>query len=380
LLVDTKLCILNFINAVLQHFFKLSLIWQPERYKVGEILEDVLNHSPKGPKHFYIMSAYVNSNGVKRLEPVLQKFKRDGGKVYAMVGIGQKRTSKQGLQEILKVSDEAWVFHNNYLERTFHLKVYALEQLGKSATVIVGSSNLTGGGLDTNYEVSAKIKLNLRSPKEAKEFNYLKQMFQSYKSDAGDDNKPLCSKLDDSLIRLLEAKGLLDDEDSKKSNIKISSRGSTIFGSKAFPSRKPIKKLGWILVHTEFDSSKKLLRTLKKHYKNDKKWGWRLGHPLKPREESYIVLFECNRDGKIVADGRVKVLSEKPRDSYYNFSFSLEEVNYPTVTMKLQQISDRRPNQGGLMLLREDELSSYIQNAYKDSKPPKYLSDMFGVD
>ena len=58
------------------------------------------------------------------------------------------------------VSDqgELWVFHNNN-PSTFHPKVYLFSS-DHQALLVIGSGNLTEGGLYTNYEVGAVAELN----------------------------------------------------------------------------------------------------------------------------------------------------------------------------------------------------------------------------
>ncbi|HVD38997.1 MAG TPA: phospholipase D family protein [Solirubrobacterales bacterium] len=68
----------------------------------------------------------------------------------------------EGLTLAISLFDEVWVFHDPGA-RTFHPKVYAVEG-DKSAQVVVGSGNLTKGGLFTNYE--AAVHLNLLADSE----------------------------------------------------------------------------------------------------------------------------------------------------------------------------------------------------------------------
>ena len=54
----------------------------------------------------------------------------------------------------------AYVFHNRNLRATFHPKLWVFDD-GADARVIVGSGNLTGGGLFTNYEAGWVADLQL---------------------------------------------------------------------------------------------------------------------------------------------------------------------------------------------------------------------------
>ena len=78
------------------------------------------------------------------------------------VGVSMQRTSVEGLESLLECLDgrgEVWVFHNAN-GRTFHPKMYVFAN-DRSAEVIIGSGNLTQGGLFDNYEASISLTLNL---------------------------------------------------------------------------------------------------------------------------------------------------------------------------------------------------------------------------
>ena len=82
-----------------------------------------------------------------------------GGRVEIVAGIDQGITTKQGLELAMRYSTEAYVFSNPIA--TFHPKVYLFEIPQRRAVAFVGSSNLTAGGLYTNYEASLGVELDL---------------------------------------------------------------------------------------------------------------------------------------------------------------------------------------------------------------------------
>jgi hypothetical protein len=63
------------------------------------------------------------------------------------------------LLEVVGENGEIWIFHNDN-QSTFHPKIYCFSN-SESADVIIGSGNLTQGGLFTNYEASLASNLNL---------------------------------------------------------------------------------------------------------------------------------------------------------------------------------------------------------------------------
>ena len=87
------------------------------------------------------------------------------GHVRMTVGVSMGGTSVEGLESLLECLDgrgEVWVFHNDN-GPTFHPKVYFFSN-DRNAKVIIGSGNLTQGGLFNNYEASIALALDLADP------------------------------------------------------------------------------------------------------------------------------------------------------------------------------------------------------------------------
>jgi hypothetical protein len=136
--------------------------------------------------------------------------------------------------------DELYVYHNSRSEPkyTFHPKLYAFEKESR-AVVFVGSSNLTEGGLYTNYEVNSNFECNLNDRKQAREFRIVKRIFKTY------SNNPGLSKLMTS-ERIEKLRRYLLDETrthwpSPRKGKKTGSK-EVIFGGEAF-SAPPIPKI-----------------------------------------------------------------------------------------------------------------------------------------
>jgi hypothetical protein len=100
---------------------------------------------------------------VRCIADELRAFVAGGGKVRFVVGVDQHGTSREGLQDLLAALEgkgEAWVYHDEESYTTFHPKVYLLSGPGV-ARLIVGSANLTQGGLYSNDELSLAVDLDL---------------------------------------------------------------------------------------------------------------------------------------------------------------------------------------------------------------------------
>ena|GEM_PF-4767995 len=219
----------------------MRLIDQPLRGRLGDMLIGLLESGEF--TDFHILSAYVKASGVERLRGAVESFRKKAGKhVWAGVGIDQRNTSIQGLQGLLSLCDGAWVYHNKSMTSTFHPKVYVLSN-PKKAVVFVGSGNLTGGGLFTNYEAIVRRHYNLVDPKQAARFKEVMQMFTSYTTES-----EFCQKLTPELIASIS-----DDYLSDETKKRVVERGGMetgkspkkdIFGSKTFPAPPLPKGVG----------------------------------------------------------------------------------------------------------------------------------------
>lgn len=138
----------------------LSLISQPDDvFRLG----DYLNSHLKQPDwtEFRAAIAFIKQSGVRHISDALAEFSHRAA-VRISVGIDLANTSKEGLSGLLECVEGrggVWIFHNENAS-TFHPKVYLFK--GKDrADLVVGSGNLTEGGLFTNYEASLSVSLDL---------------------------------------------------------------------------------------------------------------------------------------------------------------------------------------------------------------------------
>ncbi|MDD5163762.1 MAG: phospholipase D family protein [Candidatus ainarchaeum sp.] len=215
----------------------IELIDQPRNKKAGEKLAELLN-LPQTDSFdtFYFMAAYVKKSGVIRLQPYLQRFRQSGGHIKGIVGIDQKNTSQQGLQMLLPLCDELYVYHSESITQTFHPKIYFFEKNNLRAIVIVGSSNLTAGGLYTNYEINCQYDFDLTNQEQLTEYSKYKSIFSSYSS----ATSPCCKCLSPELLNRLIQKNYLGNEEVESgagygSRFESQSAGKEpIFGSESF--------------------------------------------------------------------------------------------------------------------------------------------------
>lgn len=132
---------------------------QPHGQRLGDVLTTRLR-DPSWPV-FRAAVAFVKRSGVKHLIADLRSFAASAH-VRMAIGVDLGGTSVEGLTALLDALEgrgNIWVVHNEN-GSTFHPKVYLFKS-GTRAELIVGSGNLTEGGLFDNYEASLGLELDL---------------------------------------------------------------------------------------------------------------------------------------------------------------------------------------------------------------------------
>lgn len=131
----------------------MELMNQPFSGQLGDRLIELLD---SGEFHtLNIVVAFAKNSGVLRLKNALENFRKSGGTVNVYVGVDLGGTSYEALTALLLYTDTLNVVHAEKAQ-TFHSKIYQFLGDAKSL-LVVGSHNLTGGGLWTNFESSTLI-------------------------------------------------------------------------------------------------------------------------------------------------------------------------------------------------------------------------------
>ena len=105
-----------------------------------------------------IVVAWARRSGVGLLYSALGERLRN---VDVVVGMANRGTSAEALALLLSMSRKVFVYHKHHLQ-TFHPKVYLFDDglnPPANAALLVGSSNLTGGGLYQNIEGNLALEL-----------------------------------------------------------------------------------------------------------------------------------------------------------------------------------------------------------------------------
>lgn len=156
-------------------------------------------------ERFRAAVAFVKRTGTRHISAPLAAFSRSS-QVEIIAGIDHGGTSSEGLQDLLDAvspTGRIVVFHNR-LPYTFHPKIYLFKSSDK-ADLVVGSGNLTEGGLFTNYEAGIHILLDLADPAQAAVLRAIDNTLDAW----ADPDNGLARVLDAGLLAVLVARGLV---------------------------------------------------------------------------------------------------------------------------------------------------------------------------
>ena len=175
----------------------MAIINQPFQGQLGEILKKEIE---KQYSELTIFSAFAKNSGVLRLKEALEEHRKNGGKTTAFIGIDLDGTSYEALLNLYSLCDNLYVIHSESSSTTYHSKVYLLEK-SNAAWCAIGSNNLTGGGLWTNFECCNIETYSL--PTELSNLDNIHEIIQKYMEDSYECSTKISCK--DDIDTLLEA-------------------------------------------------------------------------------------------------------------------------------------------------------------------------------
>jgi len=205
----------------------MKLMNQPFNGQLGDQLIKLLD-SPNYHT-LNIVVAFAKSSGVLRIKNSLENFRKRGGKVNAYVGVDLEVTSYEALTALLLCTNSLNVVHSEK-GQTFHTKIYQF--LGKEkGIVIVGSHNLTGGGLWTNFESSVHISLDMSNSEDIEMLRVQEDYFKSLAS-LKDSFMPITSS--DDVDKLLQNEYIVKEVSQQVSLAKATAKNESqvrLFGN-----------------------------------------------------------------------------------------------------------------------------------------------------
>lgn len=130
-------------------------------YPIGNIVKQEM----QGANNVQIAVAFLKYTGIKVVEKSMRQCLENGGSFEIIAGLDFKTTDSQALKYFINLKKEYskvnfYCFGDRKENKTnivFHPKIYLFEK-GRETTGIVGSANMTRGGLMTNFEVNTVFK------------------------------------------------------------------------------------------------------------------------------------------------------------------------------------------------------------------------------
>ena len=110
-------------------------------------------------KKVLISVAFARSEGVSLIKKELENAINNGAEINVFVGVRNGVTSKQALKKLFNCNVNLYIVDTGKNGLLFHPKIYMVDCEDKSFAV-VGSANLTNGGLLSNIEASSFLELN----------------------------------------------------------------------------------------------------------------------------------------------------------------------------------------------------------------------------
>lgn len=174
--------------------------------RIGDFITTHLND--RRWTSFRAAVAFVKESGVLYLRAGLANFIQHGS-VKVSVGVNFGGTSLEGmtrLYESVSNGGELWVFKNEN-GSTFHPKAYVFSNASE-AHVLIGSGNITRGGLYTNYEAASVLELDLQNARDQQQFTAITQALDTWT----DPTTGLARLVDNGLLDRLALQGYLPPE------------------------------------------------------------------------------------------------------------------------------------------------------------------------
>jgi HKD family nuclease len=167
------------------------------RQSLSDLLADELESGEWD--QFLLAVAFAKNSlmGHSRLLRALREFVRNDGDLTATIGAdvfagGQAKGSDyDAVKELLSTCEESesaelYLYHEKAKERrTFHPKLYLFSNEDEErALLILGSSNLSDGGLRNNVEANASIHLDLAEETHREKYDRNRSIFSDYWTEA----------------------------------------------------------------------------------------------------------------------------------------------------------------------------------------------------
>ncbi len=130
-------------------------------------IEDEIQYLLKQSDKVSIAVAFLKNSGIERLEGAMKECLKNNGTISIITGFNFYFTEPEALKKLLEMNVNCKISFNE----NFHPKMYIFENKD-NASIIIGSSNLSEGGLSSNFEANAILTgaMKEQSIKDAVDF------------------------------------------------------------------------------------------------------------------------------------------------------------------------------------------------------------------
>ena len=189
------------------------------------------------PERVIFSVAFMNAGGVSLVSEALKSVTKQS---KILVGIRNGITSRQGLEAVLELGCPIYAVDTGRRQLIFHPKIYMSCNLNE-ARLVIGSANLTSGGLCENIEASVILDLELDNPYDRGLIEGLEEQIDGMIAEYP-ENVLLISSLSD-IERLLDTGQIIDEtRDSRSVTLDSRHEQDTVPPMKLRTSRSAVSK------------------------------------------------------------------------------------------------------------------------------------------
>jgi hypothetical protein len=194
---------------------RVTPVVQPLSGKHYNLLLELLHND--AISEVVLSSAFVQSTAIRQLEPALSRLHVP---VIALVGVRNGATSLQGVLALLQCGVRVYVLDTGRVGCIYHPKVYIVTS-GASASLVIGSANLTFAGMNNNIEFGVRLDLDIRNQADITVLREIRSSIDHFIA----IGPPHCFEVATAreAIRLLR-RGLVSDERTIRSSVGAASR------------------------------------------------------------------------------------------------------------------------------------------------------------
>jgi HKD family nuclease len=191
---------------------------------VGDVLNEALEDLRH--EHFLFAVAYMRKSGINCLSSALQRLAARSGSVSGAVGVGNDVTSLEALQTLKGFSGTSALFYTVSKNIIYHPKLYLVSGAGH-ALAVLGSSNFTYDGLNSNIEAATVIEMDLGVGDDQQVFTSCERFIRAFLETAHPNVKPLNDEWVARLVNLGLVKPEAQTREEESSDRREGSEGET---------------------------------------------------------------------------------------------------------------------------------------------------------